>query len=251
MTHPEGPINPEIRPDQEIETKIRDVDLKMLKVNLKLARAKLTTETRKISDKSFKNKKSQFCEGEILSAEVLNPESFRQLFEKLGYSVTLQNGKMLVKGQNSHPEVRVRIRQDGERYFITAKFKEADHKVAEERGIKQRTELEAEIRDNFNAEKLLRALGYTCAFEKEKHRTSYEIDYNGVKIKVEINEGPIARVRPWVEIEAPSEEYLVKTAQLLGFNKQDFFSGSDNDLYRRAGVSDEELKVIKFPSGKT
>jgi hypothetical protein len=44
---------------------------------------------------------------------------------------------------------------------------------------------------------------------------------------------------------------LVKTAQLLGFNKQDFFSGSDNDLYRRAGVSDEELKVIKFSNGKT
>ncbi len=190
MTHPESSINPEIRPNQETETKIRDVDLKMLKVNLQLARAKLTTETRKISDKSFENKKLQSAEGEILSSVVLNPDSFIQLFEKLGYSVISQNGKMLVKGKNSYPKVRVRIRQDVERYFITAKFKEAHHKAVEERGVKQRTELEAEIRDNLDAEKLLRALGYTCAFEKEKHRTSYEIDYSGVKVKVEINQSP-------------------------------------------------------------
>ncbi len=246
----EQPTNPEVRPNQEIETKILNVDLPRFEQRLELLGAVLAIPRRVVADLNFLNSQTNEACVVIPAGFIVEQQKFNELFLTLGYQVETAGSDLRLRGKNNFPQVKLRLRQDSDRNFITGKFKDESHAEAESRGIKKRTELQAEVRDLASINKFLEDLGYRVGSRKEKYRTTYEININGAKVTIEINQSPLSKVKPWLEIEAPNEELLTQVAESLGFSKADFFPGSDNDLYRQAGFTEEELKVIKFPNGK-
>ena len=249
---PERQVSPEMSREQvgikEIESKIREVDLAVLETNLRLAHAELTAPERLIQDTVYKFPKNPEGIKTDINLEAVSQKDlpeFLSALKVLGLEGSTQDMLSFIEvtGKLNNPLASIRVRKDGGKSYFTVK---TDAGTTEE--IKKKDELEPEILDIKAVKSFLREAGYKKAGYREKKRTTYTINYGGVKVKVDINISPDPRIKPWIEVEAPSDEYLIKTAQLLGYNKKDLYSGSDKDLYKEAGLTKDEIKEIKFSS---
>lgn len=112
----------------------------------------------------------------------------------------------------------VRVRDEGNK--VTLAYKQLDH-----RGIDGTKEVSVEVSDFDDTVELLLAAGLRQTSYQETRRESWVLD----DVQIELDIWPW--VRSFVEIEAPDEETLFKTADKLGFRKEDALHGSVEITY--------------------
>lgn len=103
----------------------------------------------------------------------------------------------------------VRIRTAGNKIYLTYKSWPAVPTIGTE-------EIELEVSDAKNTEALLIALGWHVVRRQEKRRHTFKIG----ETYIEIDTWP-GGVPPYIEIEGPSEEAIIKTAEDLGLSWDD------------------------------
>ncbi len=119
----------------------------------------------------------------------------------------------------------LRLRLAGDRHILTYKGRSetsAGHKVREE--------LEVSLSDGQTASAILGRLGFAPLFRYEKYRT--EFNREGDLGLVVLDETPIGN---FLELEGP-EEWIDRTAVLLGYAKQHYITSSYGKLYRETCV---------------
>jgi adenylate cyclase class 2 len=104
----------------------------------------------------------------------------------------------------------LRLRKYGERWVLThkAKSKAGRHKV--------RVELETEVENGEQTDRILRALGYAPTFRYEKYRS----EWSDGKGHVVLDETPIGN---FGEIEG-TPRWIDKTARALGISRSDYIT---------------------------
>lgn len=112
--------------------------------------------------------------------------------------------------------VTLRIRKEGEKSVITSKEK---INTQSEKLAKSNIETEVEVSSFEDAEKILKTIGFEEVIRIKKTRTSYTL--NNSKIEFDKYLDKYDFVPEFLEIEAQTEEEVFKTANLLGFNKED------------------------------
>ena len=119
----------------------------------------------------------------------------------------------------------LRLRQAGERHILTYKGKgesSAGHKVREE--------LEVNLSDGKMTAAILNRLGFEPLFRYEKYRTEFHRDSEEGLIV--LDETPIGN---FLELEG-SEQWIDRTAVLLGYTKEHYITSSYGKLYREMCV---------------
>jgi len=126
----------------------------------------------------------------------------------------------------------VRVRDEGDR--ITMSYKQLN-----DRGLHGTKEVNLVVSDFSEACNFLRSIGLEEKTDQETKRESWEL----AGVEIELDEWPW--VKPYVEIEAKTEENLKKIAKLLGLNFQDAVFGSVEIVYEAEyNVTDEEIDMI-------
>ena len=175
-------------------------------------------------------------EFEIALKDFPDPQRLRDALEFLGLEVVVENkDRLRIRSKKIIPRRKARIRQDGKDISWTIK-----ERRVKGLGIDDRVEIEVPLTDPQPALAILENTGYSLKSRAEKYRTTYQIG----ETLVELNEGP--KAPPWVEIEGKTAADVFKTLQDLGYSQSDTAAISDAEYYRRHGVSDEELKDLKF-----
>ena len=101
-------------------------------------------------------------------------------------------------------------------------------------------ELEIEVDDFDNTNKILEELGYEHRAYQENRRIQYKL--NGVEI--DIDSWPM--IPTYLEIEGSSEEEVYKTVELLGFDKSDTTSRDVEGIYNDYGHDVMKIKELKL-----
>lgn len=234
----------EVRP-HEIEVKILDIgDVEAMRQKIVSLGATLVRERRLLRDQSYNRPKHSDAVTQTITvstASVHDPDRFKGMMEFLGLRIIgEQDGEMQLECPAELPKRSARLRRDAD--TLTFTIKEPRNR---EQLIDDRIELETSLQDPGGVIELLQRMGYQVRSEREKYRTSY--DLNGTLI--EINEGPAGK--PWLEVEGPSQEAVQQVVGLLGFQPQDMANISEGDMYERHGVPEEQIRRLKFspPSG--
>ncbi|MDB5183364.1 MAG: uncharacterized protein JWO07_45 [Candidatus Saccharibacteria bacterium] len=115
----------------------------------------------------------------------------------------------------------IRIRDQGDK--VTMAYKQRDDEFAMH-GTK---EVEIEVSDFQTTVDLMEAAGWPVMTYQESKRETWRIG----EAEVVLDEWPW--IKPYIEIEAPSEELVKKTAQELGLNWNDHVLGSVDVIYER------------------
>ena len=131
----------------------------------------------------------------------------------------------------------IRLRQNGDKIELTIKY---IYSVAKEYNIDDVKEIEINVSNFEEANKLIEEMGYYRKKLVEKKRTSYEYDDN----KIEIDEWPL--IPPSVEIEGKDVEKIYKTAELLGYKKEDTKVINIEDVYLMYGLDLNSYEVLTF-----
>jgi adenylate cyclase class 2 len=125
----------------------------------------------------------------------------------------------------------LRLRKYGERWTLTHKSKGTAKRH------KSRQELETEVADGPNIDRILRAVGFAPSFRYEKFRS----EWTGGKGHVVIDETPIGTV---AEIEG-QPRWIDRTAKLLGIPPTSYITLSYGAMFeewkRRTGSPAEEM----------
>ncbi len=108
----------------------------------------------------------------------------------------------------------LRIRKEGDEAQLT--FKAPSKHTFE--GINTREELEVKIGDFDMMRTILAQLGYTEGLSMRKIRTQYE--WNDVHIVIDRHIDDLDFIPPYLEIEAPTHEMLLKAAKKMGFKQE-------------------------------
>lgn len=236
-------------PITETEVKILNIDIQNLGERLASANARLTVARRLISDTGYKD----VAQSEAGFDRFLSDLSFAEgdeflkikvLLRKLGFDIEgadFANLNLKIPKLSEIPKT-IRIREDGNDLFLTLKFKPKEDKE----GLKVREEHDIKVVDKSKTERFLTQLGFEVQTRRQKYRTTYEVLVGDKTVKVELNEGPLESVKPWIEIEGESGELITQVASNLGFSEADFRPISDSELYKQAGLTDEERKNIVF-----
>ncbi len=119
----------------------------------------------------------------------------------------------------------LRLRQAGERHILTYKGKSETSA-----GHKLREELEVNLSDGQMTAAILGRLGFGPLFRYEKYRTEFQ--GQGDVGLVVLDETPIGN---FLELEGP-EEWIDRTAVLLGYAKEHYITSSYGKLYREMCV---------------
>ena len=152
------------------------------------------------------------------NARLLRPEflQFRCVFD-------------LPQGQDI-PGGWLRLRHEGNRITLTLK-------VISGQTIEGQKELEVEVNDFQQAEALLCALGYHKRAYQENKRELWDLD--GVAITIDT--WPF--LRPFVEVEGPSEQVVQEACRRLSLPYQDALFCSIDVVYaRQYGISPDVIK---------
>jgi len=128
----------------------------------------------------------------------------------------------------------IRLRTDGTTTTLTVK-------EYIENSIDGTREMEVKVSDFEETDKILNELGYVAHSYQESKRTRYIL--NGVEL--DIDTWPY--IPTYLEIEGKNEEEVIKTAELLGLDKNKFTSVDVQSVYRDFYKIDiKSMPVVKF-----
>lgn len=243
--NPEVITNPEHGKDFEIEVKIVNLgNPDLLVTKLEAIGADLEIPKRRIVDRYFNVDESSLPElskpSDINVSKVSDYENLEKVILFLGFSI-LSKTKDIWEISRTVPAPRrtVRIRLDGDKYQLTVKSPRVKNTTHD-----NRIEMNINIDSPEVAEGILFKMGYQRKSLTEKDRLSYRLD----DCLVDINYGPTAP--PWGEIEGPDEASIFAVARKLGYGETDLASMSDNDYYKKFGISKKQLKSMTFEKFK-
>ncbi|MDF2881341.1 MAG: adenylate cyclase [Clostridiaceae bacterium] len=132
---------------------------------------------------------------------------------------------------NNHGYARIRIVEDllkkQQIYYMTTK------KLLSNTEFKIMSENETEIKNAEEGEKIFGALGLELVQTIFKYRESYK--YKNTLIEIDVNDKSFCPF-PYIEIEAPTENELIKTVELLGYTMKDTTSLSIYDILKDKGL---------------
>ena len=131
----------------------------------------------------------------------------------------------------------IRLRINGDKIEFTIKY---IYNVAEEYNIDDVKEIEINVSDFEEANRLIEEMGYFRKKLVEKKRTSYEYKDN----KIEIDEWPL--IPPCAEIEGKDVDDIYKTAELLGYKKEETKVMNIEDVYLMHGLNLDDYEVLTF-----
>lgn len=138
----------------------------------------------------------------------------------------------------------IRIRDEGDKTTLTFKRKTA---ASGEDTVSSTYELETTVGDLDTTVKIFQEAGWSYTTRQESRRETWQLG----DVEVVIDEWPW--IKPYIEIEADSEDKVKATAKQLGFNWHDAVFGSVDVIYNRdfpgmtvRGVID--IKEVRFGS---
>lgn len=117
----------------------------------------------------------------------------------------------------------IRLRAEGPRVTLTVK------EIAHD-GIDGTHEVEVGVGDFDTANELLGRLGFTPKSYQENRRTSFELE----GAYLEIDKWPL--IPPYLEIEAASQDEVIRIAALLGFTESALTGENTVKVYQRYGI---------------
>lgn len=128
----------------------------------------------------------------------------------------------------------VRLRTNGKKTTLT--IKEIDKATID--GTK---ELEVEVSDIEETNKILEKLGYVARSFQENRRISYK--YNDTQI--EIDTWPM--IPTYAEVEGSSEDEVYKMIELMGFKKEDTTALDTTEIYNKIyDIDIDKISHLKF-----
>jgi adenylate cyclase class 2 len=101
-------------------------------------------------------------------------------------------------------------------------------------------EVEVEINDFEQGNKLFESLGMNARSYQENRRTTYMLN----DVEVVIDEWP--KLQPYIEIEGPSKKAVYDTAHQLGFTNEDITVKHPTEMYREIGIDINTTPELKF-----
>ena len=131
----------------------------------------------------------------------------------------------------------IRLRTNGEKTSLTIK-----NLVSSE--IDGTQELEIEVSDFENTNKILNELGYEAKGYQENRRIQYTL--NGVEIDIDY----WPNIPTYLEIEGPSEEIVYETLKKLGFSKEEATTRDVEGIYLDYGYNLSEIYDLKLEEEK-
>jgi adenylate cyclase class 2 len=95
--------------------------------------------------------------------------------------------------------------------------------------------------DDFSATNaLLERLGYTAKSYQENKRVSFVLDGT----QLEVDTWP--RIPPYLEIEAATEDEVIRIAELLGYTEADLTGENTIKIYARHGIDLDTVRELRF-----
>ena len=116
----------------------------------------------------------------------------------------------------------LRLRLEGRRSLLTFKGPRA----GDDR-FKERPEIETEVKNGLEAQRILQALGLRAAFCYEKWRTVYRRRGDPEHAEVTYDETPVGT---YLELEGP-KRWIDEAARALGFGRREYVTASYGQLY--------------------
>lgn len=101
-------------------------------------------------------------------------------------------------------------------------------------------ELEIEVDDFDNTNKILEELGYTPRNYQENRRIQYKLD----GVEIDIDYWPM--IPTYLEIEGSSEEEVYKTVEKLGYKAEDITTRDVEGIYNDYGHDVMEIKDLRL-----
>jgi adenylate cyclase, class 2 len=95
-------------------------------------------------------------------------------------------------------------------------------------------ELEIKVSDLEIAKLMLKSFGLLIHYKSKKQRTSYMLENARIEIDTYLEND--SKIPTFLEIEAPEEETIIKTAEKLGFSKSDCKPWSLNTLKKHYSI---------------
>lgn len=240
---------------KEIEVKVLNLAPKeeIFKKISSLGAIEVNGEDRLLSDRRYKAVKESTVQGfqpiMVGKSLVLNEaelENLIQVFEYCGFVVERQNNflRLISQKKGSEKQLALRLRRDGsEKTLFTVKSE-----MQKKEDYVERDELEVNLKNSSETRKVFRELIENLGFKQksfiQKHRTTFELEYKGQKVKIEYNVSPLKQVKPWLEVEAENPEHVSEVVKLLGYGQDDLFLGSDAEMYKT--IYNIKAKKIKF-----
>jgi len=134
----------------------------------------------------------------------------------------------------------VRLRDEGEKVTLTYKQRIGMKSRNGEENDKSMREIEVEVGDFNKTALILRKIGLADKFYMENKRIRYVLD----DIEFDIDFWP--KLKPYLEIEAPTWAKVNKGIKLLGLNPEDKKIFSTAQVYRLSGMEENDYKEITF-----
>ena len=167
---------------------------------------------------------------------IANKDEFRTLLKSKG-AVLVTPERLMRRslfGEHFLEGRWLRLRDEGDRVTLTFKNRS-------ERSITGTQEVEVEVSNYDKAHQIIELSSVPHYAYQENKRESWELD----GAQIEIDTWP--RCKPHVEVEATSEEEVRAVAEKLGFNWQDAFFDTADEIYaKQNGLTKEQaLKDFK------
>lgn len=134
----------------------------------------------------------------------------------------------------------VRLRDEGEKITLTYKQRIGMKSRDGEENDKSMKEIEVEVNDFNKTAVILRKIGLADKFYMENKRIRYVLD----DIEFDIDFWP--KLKPYLEIEAPTWGKVNKGIRLLGLDPKDKKIFSTAQVYRLNGIEENNYKEITF-----
>lgn len=134
----------------------------------------------------------------------------------------------------------VRLRGEGEKITLTYKQRIGMKSRNGEVNDKSMKEIEVEVDDFDKTAMILRKIGLTDKFYMENKRIRYILG----DIEFDIDFWP--KLKPYLEIEAPTWAKVNKGIKMLGLNQKDKKIFSTAQVYRLSGIEENDYKEITF-----
>lgn len=228
-----------------IRTKAEDTTPEGLQRKIETLGGTLEIPRRLLEDVSFRRYKKEARDARtyiLALKDFKNQQDFERVCSLLGLKIARRNeDEIAVRTPGGPmPKRTIRLRRDGEQFMWGVKEPREQGKSFDERA-----EEEVVVMRPKAVDEILGALGYARDTKRQKYRTSFRLG----KTHVELNAGP--KAPPWIEVEAIASENataddVFATVEQLGYTRADTAAISDADYYRRQGLSDEELRDLKF-----
>ena len=165
----------------------------------------------------------------------IDPEEMETLFQKVGATREFEHKFRASFFDNEAGEITasgglLRLRQEGPGAVLTHKKKLSSD------GIKVMEETESQVADPDSMRVILEKLGYQIIKETVKTRIQYT--WKNSHVVIDMYEGELSGIPPFIEIESPDEQELEKIVTGLGFQMAEARPWNTYDLIRhyRIGV---------------